>query len=110
MKKGKGYKLPSDYDQLILALPMMINALKADGFDKEECGEAYWTGILSEFTATYDKLKSSGSISTVDVAEKALLRKSVEKHLRAIIYLVRANYPDTWTAELRAWGFEKVRG
>lgn len=110
VKKNRSYSLPGDYDQLALALPIIISAVKVDGFDKEECGEDFWTGLLAEFTTCYDKLKSGGSESTTDVAQKALLRKEVEKHLRAFIYLVRANYPDTWAAELRAWGFEKVRG
>jgi hypothetical protein len=108
-KFGKRYKLPSDQDELVLALPLMLASVKADGFDKEEYGEAFWTSVIADFNAIMKKISTVGGGNTVDVAAKAQLRLQIEKHLRAFIYLVRSNYPDTWEAELRAWGFEKVR-
>lgn len=108
-KFGNNYKLPVDQDELALALPLMLESVKADGFDKEEYGEAFWTSLIADFNAIMKKIGDVSSGNTVDVAAKAQLRKQIEKHLRAFIYLVRSNYPDTWEAELRAWGFEKVR-
>jgi len=109
LKINKSYSLPKDQDALDLALPLMLASVKADGFDKEEYGEAFWTGVIAEYKAIIKKVSNLGGTNTVDVAAKAKLRQQIEKHLRAFIYLIRSNYPDTWEAELRAWGFEKVR-
>jgi len=109
LKLNNGYTLPRDQDSLYLALPLMLAAVKVDGFEKEEYGEVFWTSVIAEYKAIMDKINELGSGNTVDVAAKAQLRKLVEKHLKSFIYLVRSNYPDTWEAELRAWGFEKVR-
>ncbi len=46
VKIGGAYSLPKDMDQLKLALPLMLAAVKADGFDKEEYGETFWTDAL----------------------------------------------------------------
>ena len=35
--------------------------------------------------------------------------KELNKTLRALINLIKANYPDTYKAELRTWGFQKEK-
>ena len=44
----------------------------------------------------------SGAVSQKDQGEA-----QVRKALRALIHHVKANFPDTWEAELRGFGFQK---
>ena len=41
--------------------------------------------------------------------ERKSTRIEIRKTLNALIYLVKANYPDSYHTELKQWGFQKDR-
>ncbi len=43
------------------------------------------------------------------LAERRSTRIEIKKTLNALIYLVKANYPDNYHTELKQWGFQKDR-
>ncbi|WP_277881397.1 hypothetical protein [Hymenobacter cyanobacteriorum] len=41
------------------------------------------------------------------MSQKDTAKLELRKVLQAVVYAPKANYPDTFEAELRAWGFRK---
>lgn len=107
VKQNGNYRLPKDNDKRTAALPLMADAIKADGFTKEEFGSSFWTTIIKNFTtALNNSLTTTQNISN-KVAAKTNVREKIHKVLIAIIQLINANYPDTSAKVLREWGFIK---
>jgi hypothetical protein len=53
-----------------------------------------------------DAIIADGQVST-KVGSKNLLKEELEMVLNSLIHLIKANYPDSYEAELRNWGFQK---
>jgi hypothetical protein len=49
---------------------------------------------------------STGDVSKL-ANDKGLKKQSLTRKLQCVIHLVRANYPESADAELRAWGFQR---
>ncbi|GAB3740422.1 hypothetical protein GCM10027594_20400 [Hymenobacter agri] len=45
--------------------------------------------------------------STDATGQKDTAKLELRKVLQAVVYALKANYPDTFEAELRSWGFRK---
>ena len=58
--------------------------------------------LLTQATAT------DGTVS-IKVSSKNVLKDRVKKTMNCLISVIRGNYPDTYKAELRAWGFQKEK-
>ncbi|MFN0047973.1 MAG: hypothetical protein ACKVOU_02485 [Cytophagales bacterium] len=108
-KNGGAYMFPKDRDKRITALSMLINSLEADGFADKKYGKAYFENIKTE----YDKLVSDVSSATKNISthvdSKKSLRDTIEKTLMALRSLIQANYPDSFGAQLRIFGFQKEK-
>ncbi len=77
---------------------------------EEEYGKEKASAHFAEFgiehvTATHS---TSGTISKV-VQDKNDCRKKIQGTLNGLILLIKANYPDTYSGELRNWGFQKEK-
>jgi hypothetical protein len=48
----------------------------------------------------------AGQVSK-SVSQKDTAKLELRKVLQAVVYALKANFPDTFEAELRAWGFRK---
>lgn len=107
--KTNKYILPADRNKKSEALRLMINALNANGLDGKEFGVAFWTAIKSEYDLLIGKaIITDGTVST-KVSSKNELKKELKKGINSLIQAIRANYPDTYKAELRNWGFQKEK-
>jgi len=40
---------------------------------------------------------------------KNVLKKVLTRGLKALVMVLKGNYPDTWKTELRNWGFQKEK-
>jgi hypothetical protein len=108
VKTGNSWKLPRDNDKRKLALPILKAAIIEEGFAAEKYGTAFWDATITSYNNALAATTSTVKTISSGVSAKDELRLQLEKHLNAIINLLKANYPDTWQAELRAWGFLKV--
>lgn len=107
VKVGNRYQLPGDNDKRSKALPLMLAAISTDGFDGEKYGKAYWTAAIADFEKAVDESKGASRKITTTVSTKDVDKEQILKALKAFTNLLEANYPDTYAAKLREWGFMK---
>lgn len=113
-KKQKNMAWAYDRQERVTGVEMLLNKLRTGGeggtalpYASRKYGVDFWDNWLKEYQPLVEK--SGGDAGTVShkVSKKDEAKKDVLKTLRAIIYLLKANYPDTFEAELRVWGFRK---
>ena len=107
--KGNRYLLPTDKNKRVEALKLMISALTAHGFEDKEFGLAFWTSLQQQYSVLVKEATTTDGQVSVKVGDKNILKKNLNKGLNAIIYTIKANYPDTYKQELRDWGFQKEK-
>ncbi|MCB2378549.1 hypothetical protein LGH70_13195 [Hymenobacter sp. BT635] len=106
-KLGKAYRLPRTRNERVKALDKLLLALKAHKFDKNKYGTAHWEPLVAEYKqlvaqSTEASGQRSGKVSSKDQGEEQL-----RKALRALIHHIKAQFPDTFEAKLREFGFQK---
>lgn len=104
-----GLRLTQDRDQRRDALrDFLLPAVAAAGFAGRDYGTAFWQPRYEEYRTLLAETDGLAGRVTQGVSKKDASKKELRRALQAIIYALRANYPDTYAAELRAWGFRKV--
>lgn len=109
-KSGKNWILPTDHDDLIVALrEKLLPALKTYGFDQDaDTGTAVWQPLLDALsTAQTTALQTDATRSTTKATTDPQDAKT-EKALRCIVHLLQAHHPDDWEQMLRSWGWRKT--
>jgi hypothetical protein len=107
--KSGGYWLIDDRDQRLKALQeLLLPAVTAAPFAGREFGKNFWQVRIAEYAELLRQADGLSGTVTKSVSKKDEAKKELRKVLQAIIYALRANFPDTYEAELRAWGFRKV--
>lgn len=101
--------IPSDQNSRSEALGLMVKAIDANGFNDKTYGKTYWTDIKTQFDALLLAASTTDGTVSNKVGDKNELKKGLKKALNAIVLSVKANYPDTYKQELRAWGFQKEK-
>jgi hypothetical protein len=105
VKESTNYRLPRDRDERLLALSMMIEATTADGFAAEEFGPSYWTVMKTNYTAALTSATGNDQSESGAVSAKDVLRAKLHKAQIALRFVIRGNYPDTYEAVEREWGW-----
>jgi hypothetical protein len=113
-KKGERFRWPIDRQKRVEAVEMLLVKLRTGGeggkplpYADRKFGEAFWDNWLKEYQPLVEKSGNDAGTVSHKVSKKDEAKQAVVKTLRAIIYLLKANYPDTFEAELRVWGFRK---
>jgi translation elongation factor EF-1beta len=106
---NKAFVLPKDQNGRSEALNAMITAIDANGFGAKEFGTTFWTTIKTDYDNLLSQAKGTDTTVTEKVGDKKLLKTSIKKVLNALIGQIKSNYPDTYTTELRVWGFHKEK-
>lgn len=107
--KTNKYVLPKDRNSRLASLELMLSGLVTHGFDAKEYGNGFWGDIKTEYETLLDQATATdGSVST-KVSSKNTLKDGLRKKMNALINVLMGNYPDTYKAELRAWGFQKEK-
>lgn len=108
-KKGNAWALPADRDKRVLALDQMLKALTTHGFENNKYGKTWWTARITEYIALVKTAGTTDSTTSDLVGAKNAQKDMVKKVLTSLIFVIKANYPDTWKTVLRAWGFQKEK-
>jgi len=86
-------------------LAKLLLALKAHKFDQNKYGTAYWQPLATEYAALAGESSATRQSTSGEVGLKNSQEKPLRKVLRALRLSIRANFPDTFEAELREFGF-----
>ena len=106
-KTGATYKLPFDREKRKDLLDIIVNAIDNEGFATKKYGTAFWTQMKTDYLAQYKKASLTDGAVSSNVGNKNTLKEELREVLDSIINLIKANYPKTWEAELRNWGYQK---
>lgn len=102
------FALTRDRDQRLVALrDMLLPSVAAAPFAKREFGTAFWQTRFDEYKDLLGKTDGLAGKVSKSVSQKDTAKLELRKVLQAVVYALKANYPDTFEAELRAWGFRK---
>lgn len=88
-------------------LTRLVAALKASDYDKAKYGTAFWQPLLKEYAPLVETSASSRSDTSVQAGAKNTQEKPLRKMLRALRQHVKTNFPDTYAAEWRSFGYLK---
>jgi hypothetical protein len=108
-KVGSMYKLPSDRKNKVSSLNILLKGIKDRGYADRQYGVAYWQPLIAEYNTLLTEAGNKDGVVSNKVNEKNKSKEKVLKVLNALIYLIRANYPDSYASELRFWGFQKEK-
>jgi hypothetical protein len=109
IKSFDRYKLPVDRNKRKVSLKNLIDALPVHGFENNDCGLVYWTGIYNDYELLMSQaIEIDASISKKS-GEKNKLKPEIRTALNALINLIKGNYPKTYKSVLRLWGFQKEK-
>lgn len=90
-------------------MKLTLEAITAQGFKDKKYGLAYWQDISTRYEAALTlSVDTDGNVAGL-VSTKNEARKQIEKTLNALIHIIKGNYPDTYAAVLREWGFQKEK-
>ncbi|MBC7449492.1 MAG: hypothetical protein H7330_15685 [Hymenobacteraceae bacterium] len=110
-QKGKRYRWAIDRNERVKGVQMLLAKLgtgaSALPYANRKYGAAFWQAWLAEYKPLVEKSGADAGTVSHKVSRKDEAKKTVRKALQAIIFLLKANYPDTFEAELRQWGFRK---
>jgi hypothetical protein len=106
---NKSYVFPADQNKRAVALGLMLAAIQENGFADKDYGTAFWTPIKSQYDNLIQAATSTDSKIALKAGDKKLLRKELDKALKAIVHAIKANYPENYKEELRNWGFQKEK-
>jgi hypothetical protein len=107
--KYNRYAFPRDQNRRLTSLTLMMDGIQKNGFVDKEYGLDFWTNIRDLYK---ELLKQSTTLDggiSVKVGDKNVLKNDLKKAVNALIFAIKANYPDTFKEELRDWGFQKEK-
>jgi hypothetical protein len=103
------YNLPFDRNSRVIALAMLETALTSHNFVNMTYGLAFWQPITAQYTSLVNSVQQNSAVISVNVGDKNNAKEEIKEVLNALIYLIKANYPQTYKSELRNWGFQKEK-
>ena len=106
--KNGGFNLSRDRDQRLVALrEMLLPAVAKAPFAKRDYGTAFWQTRFDEYKELLGKTDGLAAKVSKSVSQKDAAKLELRRVLQAVVYALKANFPDTFEAELRSWGFRK---
>lgn len=107
--KSPRYIFPIDQNKRLASFELMLTGLADNGFNDKEYGKSFWTDIKTRYALLINQASSADGTISSKVSSKNGYRESLKKALNSLIMAIKANYPDTYKAELRVWGFQKEK-
>ncbi|MCS6822583.1 MAG: hypothetical protein NZ551_12045 [Microscillaceae bacterium] len=108
-KQGNGYKLPTDRNLRLNALPLFVKGVKTHGLKVVGFDDSFFDSIVDIYTQAIEDTRKTDSAVSFNVSNKNDLRKQIEAVLTALYTLIKINYPNTYEGELRNWGFQREK-
>lgn len=106
-KEGGKYTLPAARAERVKAVQKLLTALKTHGFDKKKFGTAFWQPLTTEYAQLVQASTATAGERSSKVSAKSQGEQQLRKALGALIHHIKANFPDTFAAQLREFGFQK---
>lgn len=106
-KTNGTYTLPRDRGSRAEALRKLVAALPRHHLDGTKYGLAYWAPLANEYNELQPQAAQATGTRAAEVGDKNALRQQAEAALAALLLLLQANYPQTYKAERRQFGFLK---
>jgi hypothetical protein len=107
-QKKRGFGLSDDREERLKALrDLLLPSLATAAFAARPYGTLYWDKRVVEYKGLLDKTAGLAGTVSKSVGQKDAAKQELRKVLQAVVYALKANYPDAFEAELRAWGFRK---
>lgn len=106
---SSAFKLPYDRNERMIALQTLLKGITERGYQDRPYGTAFWQPIAEEYGKLLTDADNKVSAISGKVSSKNQSKEQIIKVLNALIYLIRAHYPDTYASELRVWGFQKEK-
>lgn len=101
------YTLPTRRVERVAALAKLLDALTEHGLADRKYGTAYWQPLCTEYAALVDVGLDSAGQRSRKVGAKVQQERQLRQALRALVHHIKANYPTSYKAQLRAFGFRK---
>lgn len=109
VKKNRKYILPKDRNIRMESFDRILAAIVEQEFEDFDYGTDFWTNIKNNYDTDLGKaMNIDGSVSS-KVGDKNVLKKEIRRVLNSLIKVIKGNYPETYKAELRSWGFQKEK-
>ena len=107
-RKSRGFALSEDRNERLKALrDMLLPAVAAAPFADREFGTRFWKTRFDEYETLLGQTDGLAGKVSKSVSQKDTAKLELRRVLQAVIYALKANFPDTFEAELRSWGFRK---
>ena len=107
--KGSVYIIPKDHNQRNEALQMLKAALVTHGIENNKYGSTFWNPVCERFATLMLKASETDSNVSLMVGNKKQMKAALKKALNSLIFIIKANYPETYKNILREWGFQKEK-
>jgi hypothetical protein len=88
-------------------LAKLVKALKASSYDASKYGSAYWKAILDEYAPLAKTSSATRSTSATKTGTKNTQETPLRQMLRALRQHIKTNFPETYKAEWRGFGYLK---
>lgn len=106
--KGGGLRLSADRDKRLTSLrDLLLPAVAKAPFAEREYGTAFWQARCDEYGTLLGQTSGLAGKVSKSVSQKDAAKQELRKVLQAVVYALKAHFPDTFEAELRGWGFLK---
>ena len=109
IKRRGHYTLPDDRKERLSAIARILAALEKDGFAHEPYGHAFWNKIKEDYQQALPLYSDTGAANE-DIVDKQLLKEELTEIMESLQLVIRANYPHTYEAQFRTWGWQKETG
>lgn len=108
-KQNSSFKIPTDRNLRVNALPLLVKAIKTYNLQITGFDTTFFETLSVYYATAFQITQTTDSTVAVNVGNKNDLRKQIENVLLALNAIIRANYPNTYEGELRGWGFQKEK-
>jgi hypothetical protein len=99
------YKIPADRSQRLNILPLFVKAVAEHQIKTPEFKAEFFQSIVNEYQTAFNATQSTNSTIATSVGNKNEVMKEIKQVLQSLVLVIKANYPKTYTSELRGWGF-----
>jgi len=105
--ENKSWRLPKDRQKRTLALNQMAKAIDANGLGTNAFGKTFWADIIKQYGPTLEIVQGIEQKVADKVKNKNSGKKDLNKILTSLRFILRGNFPETYTQVYRTWGFLK---
>ena len=109
VKEGDTYVLPTMQEKRDDSLVVLLKGIHDEGFEPKKYGKEYWQPISERYSVVLKQINDATRDLSKEVGDKKELARSIKRVLNSLILLIKANFPETYKAEMRKWGFLKEK-